>query len=64
MDNRRDDILYLCDRKACDNCSYPKCKHTSDFRHAKNFIVTFQNSRGGRVLIETENIDASLQQGD
>ena len=29
-------ILYLCDRKACENCS-DICKHTSDIRHAVNF---------------------------
>ena len=26
-------ILYLCDRKACENCS-DYCKHTSDIEHA------------------------------
>lgn len=29
-------ILYLCDRKACENCS-DICKHTTDIRHAINF---------------------------
>ena len=29
-------ILYLCDRKACENCS-GICKHTTDIRHAVNF---------------------------
>lgn len=62
--NKCDDVLYLCDRRACNNCSYPKCKHTSDIRHAKNFAPASQNSRGGSVLIETENIDAGTQQGD
>lgn len=28
--------LFLCDRKRCPNCSYPECKHTTDFNHAKN----------------------------
>lgn len=28
--------LYLCDQKKCVNCSYPECKHTTDFNHAKN----------------------------
>jgi hypothetical protein len=27
-------VFYLCDRKACDNCSWPTCKHTSNPRHA------------------------------
>ena len=29
-------IFYLCDRKACENCS-SECKHTTDIRHAINF---------------------------
>ena len=31
------DILYLCDRQACPNCSYPNCEYTTDIRHAMNF---------------------------
>ena len=31
-----DTVLYLCDRKACDNCSYPLCNHTTDISHAFN----------------------------
>ena len=30
-------ILYICDRRACHNCSYPNCAHTSDINHAVNF---------------------------
>lgn len=30
-------ILYLCDRRRCDNCS-EECRLTSDIRHAENFI--------------------------
>lgn len=34
------DVLYLCDRRACsDKCSYPVCSHTTDIRHAKNFVL-------------------------
>lgn len=29
-------VAYLCDRKLCENCSYPECKHTFDISHAKN----------------------------
>lgn len=29
-------VAYLCDRKLCENCSYPECKHTLDISHAKN----------------------------
>lgn len=28
------ETLYLCDRKKCENCSYPECKHTTDIHHA------------------------------
>lgn len=30
-------ILYLCDRRACEKCSYPDCQHTTDVYHARNF---------------------------
>ena len=30
-------VLYLCDRRACSKCSYPQCEHTTDISHAKNF---------------------------
>ncbi len=30
-------VFYLCDRKACETCNYPTCKHTTDPMHAKNF---------------------------
>lgn len=29
--------MYKCDRRACKTCSYPKCKYTSDIRHAERF---------------------------
>lgn len=32
-------IVYLCDRKQCENCSYPLCKRTFDISHAKNFVL-------------------------
>lgn len=31
------EIVYLCDRRNCDNCSGLECKHTSNIKHAKNF---------------------------
>lgn len=33
-------IAFLCDRKACEKCSYPTCKHTANMNHAKNFVRT------------------------
>ena len=29
-------ILYLCDRRKCENCK-PPCAHTTDISHAVNF---------------------------
>ena len=29
------EVLYICDRKACENCS-EECRHTSDIDHAVN----------------------------
>lgn len=34
-------VVYLCDQCACDYCSFPLCKHTSDIEHAKNFKQSF-----------------------
>lgn len=39
-----DTVLYLCDRRACENCAYPLCKHTTDIYHA----VNFEKGLGGR----------------
>lgn len=33
------EVLFKCNMKRCDECSYPKCKHTSDFKYAKNKIL-------------------------
>lgn len=34
---KKPEIVYLCDRRNCDNCSGSECKHTSNIKHAKNF---------------------------
>lgn len=34
------DVMYLCDRKRCENCTYPRCKYTTDISHAANFHRT------------------------
>ena len=44
-----EDIMFLCDRRACDTC-LKECKHTSDIKHAENF----QLSMGGKSFIEKE----------
>ena len=30
-------VLYICDKQACENCSFPECYHTSDINHAYHF---------------------------
>ena len=30
-------VVYICDRRKCENCNYPECKHTFDIKHAANF---------------------------
>ena len=34
---REANVLYLCDRRACQDCIYPDCEYTTDIHHAKNF---------------------------
>ena len=34
---RETNILYLCDQRACQDCTYPDCEYTTDIHHAKNF---------------------------
>lgn len=29
----RTKYAYLCDLKQCQDCTYPKCEHTTDIRH-------------------------------
>ena len=46
-------ILYICDRKKCDNCSFPECQLTSDISHAVNFIKTgFPDKDGDFSYVE------------
>ena len=47
------EIFYQCDRRACDVCERVEdnpCRHTTDIRHAKNFILI------GRDFCEKELI--------
>lgn len=32
-------VLYICDRRACKTCDGDLCTHTTDIRHAANFIA-------------------------
>ena len=48
-------ILYICDRKACDNCS-DMCKHTTDIRHAVNFEQYHADGVEAGDFWEKENV--------
>lgn len=30
-------VTYICDRRKCEVCAFPKCAHTQDISHAENF---------------------------
>ena len=51
-------ILYLCNRKKCNSCTYQKCKHTQDINFAKNIVKV------GEAYVEEEMTNASTLQGD
>lgn len=36
MEKNERRILYICDRRKCNNCSM-ECRHTTDIEHAVNF---------------------------
>lgn len=47
-------ILFLCDRKACEECSYPQCRHTPELEHARNFAPAGFTKRTDGVWVEQE----------
>lgn len=47
-------ILFLCDRKACEKCSYPQCRHTPELEHARNFAPAGFTKRTDDVWVEQE----------
>ena len=47
-------ILFLCDRKACEKCSYPTCRHTPELKHARNFAPAGFTKRTDGVWVEQE----------
>lgn len=51
-------VLYLCDRRQCQNCSYPECKYTTDIIHAVNFV---SDGQGG--FVEVRNDDGQPDRG-
>lgn len=49
-------ILFLCDRKACEKCSYPTCRHTPELEHARNFAPAGFTKRTDGVWVEQEDV--------
>lgn len=49
-------ILFLCDRKACEKCSYPQCRHTQELEHARNFAQAGFTKRTDGVWVEQEGV--------
>lgn len=47
-------ILFLCDRKDCEKCSYPQCRHTQELEHARNFAPAGFTKRTDGVWVEQE----------
>jgi hypothetical protein len=47
-------ILFLCDRKACEKCSYPQCRNTQELEHARNFAPAGFTKRTDGVWVEQE----------
>lgn len=47
-------LLFLCDRKACEKCCYPQCKHTKDLEHARNFAPASFSKVTDGVWVEQE----------
>ena len=47
-------ILFLCDRKACEKCSYPMCRHTPELEHARNFAPAGFTKRTDGVTMEVK----------
>ena len=50
-------VAYLCDRKACFTCHPETCQHTTDIRHAVNFIGMGDGKFMERRKYEADNHD-------
>ena len=42
------------DRKACEKCNYPTCRHTPELEHARNFAPAGFTKRTDGVWVEQE----------
>lgn len=54
-------ILFLCDRKACEKCSYPQCRHTPELEHARNFAPAGFTKRTDGVWVEQEGVTMEMK---
>ena len=54
-------ILFLCDRKACEKCSYPQCRHTQELEHARNFAPAGFTKRTDGVWVEQEGVTMEVK---
>lgn len=54
-------ILFLCDRKACEKCSYPTCRHTPELEHARNFAPAGFTKRTDGVWVEQEGVTMEMK---
>ena len=52
------DILYLCNRKKCQDC-IGQCKYTKDVRYAQNFELHESKDRNGENFMYATEKDAS-----
>ena len=46
-DDEEKKVRYVCDMRACEDCSYPECEYTTDVAHAMHFY----NDGGGYVEV-------------
>ena len=58
---RERNILFLCDRKACERCCYPQCRHTPDIEHARNFAPAGFTKRTDGVWVEQEGVTMEVK---
>ena len=58
-----DEVFYLCDRKACRECS-ETCRYTSDIRHAVNFYQPYINSDNADVYSTDKHAYFELEMVD
>lgn len=54
-------ILFLCDRKACEKCRYPQCRHTPELEHARNFAPAGFTKRTDGVWVEQGGVTMEVK---